>query len=138
MTRLAQDSVSVSTNDGKRVIVHFTNEQDGVADASESLRLLCKVICAGLEKKTAQTTETYIASLFSGALRASHGALVAVVASHAIPSFLNDCTALKPPVNLSAMVNAVLDNSRRNTTASGDRAPRSWNVLLRWNRRDGH
>ena len=39
VTRLAQDSVRVSTNGGKQTIVHFTNERDGVADAGEWVSL---------------------------------------------------------------------------------------------------
>jgi hypothetical protein len=103
--------VRVSTNSGEQVIVHFTNERDGVADAGESLDALCKVICSGLVGKPAQTTETYLASLLSSALRASHGALLAVVSSQKIPKFLKDCTALQPPISLSAAVEAVRNSS---------------------------
>ena len=110
VTRLAQDSVRVSTHNGNQVIVHFTNQQDGVADAGESLSSLCRVICSGLENKLAQTTETYLASLLSAALRASHGALIAVVPTQKIPKILNDCTALEPAINLSATVEAVRNN----------------------------
>lgn len=111
VTRLAHSSVKVSTNAGKHVIVHFTNEQAGVADASASLNSLCRIICSGLEKKIAQTTETYLASLLSAALRASHGALVAVVAGRNIPKFLNDCTRFDPPLDVTAAVEAVRNNS---------------------------
>ena len=111
VTRLAQDSVRVSTNGGKQIIVHFTNERDGVADAGESLATLCKLACSGIEAKPAQTIETYLASLLSSALRASHGALVAIVPSSKIPRFLDDCTPLEPPICLSAAVEAVRNNS---------------------------
>ena len=108
ITRIAQDSVKVASHIGKVKIVHFTNERDGVEDSTESLLKLCKAICSGLDPKLAQTTETYIISLLSSALRASHGALIAVLASKKIPKFLNDCTILDPPINLSGAVEAVL------------------------------
>ena len=110
VTRLAQDSVRVSTNSSRQIIVHFTNERDGVADANQSLGELCKVACSGLTGNPAQTVETYLTSLLSFALRAGHGALVAVVASRKIPKFLNDCTALEPPLSLSSAVEAVRNN----------------------------
>jgi len=111
VTRLAQDSVRVSTNGGKQTIVHFTNERDGVADAGESLGAMCKLACSALEGKSAQTTETYLASLLSSALRASHGALIAIVPSLKIPKFLNDCTPLAPAISLSAAVESVRNSS---------------------------
>ena len=104
VTRLAQDSVRVSTNNGKEVVVHFTNEQDGVADASGNLEALSKMICSGLETKPAQTVETYLSSMLSRALRESHGALVAVMKTQKLPKYLGDCTALSPPINLAAAV----------------------------------
>lgn len=111
VTRLAQDSVRVSTNGSKHTIVHFTNEREGVSDAGESLGALCKVACSGLEGKTAQTTETYLASLLSLALRASHGVLVVVVPYSKFPKFLKDCTLLEPSICLSTVVEAVRNNS---------------------------
>ncbi len=111
VSRLAQDAVKVSTSTGSQVIVHFTNQHDGVADASESLKLLCSVICSDLDERLSQTAETYLYSLLSAALRASHGALIAVAATPGIPEFLTDSTALNPPIDLSAVVEAVRGNA---------------------------
>lgn len=106
VTRLAQDSVRVSTHEGRQVVVHFTNAREGVIEAGESLSSLCAAICSALDPKRAQTCETYLETLLSRALRESHGSLVAVVGTTKVPAFLNDCTVLQPFVNLAEAVDA--------------------------------
>jgi hypothetical protein len=104
ITKTAQDSVKVASHDGKEVLLSFTNAKAAAADAGETLELLSKQICSGLEDKSAQHCTTYLNSLLSTAIRESHGALVAVVSSKRLPASLKDCTRWDPPLDVGGAV----------------------------------
>jgi hypothetical protein len=111
ITKLAQDAVRVSTHDGNKVVVNFTNAKDGLADDVALVGKLAEFICVGLDEKIAQTCETYLTSLLSKAIRESHGCLIAVISSKKIPGFLKDCIVLDPRIDLSESVEAVRSDS---------------------------
>jgi hypothetical protein len=108
ITRLAKDSVRVSTQYGTQTIVNFTNSKEGAGDASRLLLELSEVICSDLNGNVGESCKTYLLSLLSRAVRESHGSLIAVSDDNSIPNFLRDCTPLKPPINLKEAVESVL------------------------------
>jgi hypothetical protein len=108
ITRLDRDSVRVSAHDGKHIVVNFTNERDGLADSGQSLETLCEIVSSDLIGNIAQTCKTYLSSILSRAIRGAHGSLIAVVGDKKkIPKFLDDCTLINPPIDLSEIVESV-------------------------------
>lgn len=107
ITKLARDTVRVTTHDGKVAIIHFTNSKETTSDGDGYIEELCDLICSGLDTKLGQSCKTFLESLLSTAVRESHGSLVAVVQRPKIPAFLSDCTSLDPPLSLSEAVESV-------------------------------
>jgi len=111
ITKLVQDAVKVSVHKGKELVVNFTNAKDGVAELGQSIGDLCQLVCEGLDKKRAQSCETYLTYLLSKGIRESHGALIAVTKSKKVPAFLRDCIALDPPLDFSETIESVRRDS---------------------------
>ena len=106
ITKLAQDSVGTVTHQGKSAIVNFTNSKETSGQNTKLIDQLAVLICSGLDLRSSQTCETYLKSLLSDAIRASHGTLIAVVQRPRVPAFLRDSTELKPVLSVSAAVDA--------------------------------
>ena len=111
VTKLAREAVRASTHDGSAAVVHFTNSKTTGAGDTGELAELCGLICSGLSGNLAGSCKTYLESLLSSALRAAHGALIAVVSKSKVPAFLADCTATKPQISVSEAVDAVLKDA---------------------------
>jgi len=107
VTKLAHETVRTSTHAGTTAVMHFTNAKSSASGDQSSLNELCAIICSGLKGNLAGSTRTYLESLLSNALRASHGALIAVTKGR-LPKFLSDCTRTDPEISVSAAVDAVL------------------------------
>ncbi|MFO1519650.1 MAG: hypothetical protein U1F57_08335 [bacterium] len=108
VTRLTQDSVRVSIHNGDETVVHFTNAKKVIVTSTQAIVSLAEIICSEIDNKTAQSCKTYLTSLLLKALREAKGSLIAVSNLSKVPAFLNDCTNINPPINLSNVVNAVL------------------------------
>ncbi|HXA15436.1 MAG TPA: hypothetical protein VN380_00470 [Thermoanaerobaculia bacterium] len=111
VTKLAREAVRASTHDGTEAVVHFTNSKVAGTGDTSALAELCEFICSGLSGNPAGSCRTYLESLLSGALRASHGALIAVVDKGKVPGFLADCTKTDPLISVSDAVDAVLKDA---------------------------
>lgn len=111
VTKLAREAVRASTHDGTAAVVHFTNSKTAGAADGGTLAELCGIICSGLTGNLAGSCKTYLESLLSSALRAAHGALIAVVAKNKVPTVLDDCTKTSPQISVSEAVDAVLKDA---------------------------
>lgn len=110
VTKLAHETVRASTHAGTATVVNFTNAKSSTSGDQSSLSDLCEVICSDLKGNLAGSTRTYLESLLSNALRASHGALIAVTKGR-LPKFLSDCTRTDPKIRLSDAIEAVLKDA---------------------------